>query len=49
MAAPIVSGIAALVRTKWSDKSQYSSRFIMGQIAATANRMLGKVEILPDP
>ena len=34
MAAPVVSGIAALARTKWSDKDLYSSRFIMGQIAA---------------
>ena len=35
MAAPIVSGVAALVRTKWSDKNSYSSRFIMGQIVST--------------
>ena len=34
MAAPIVSGIAALVRTAFPDKVTYSSRFIMGQIAA---------------
>jgi subtilisin family serine protease len=33
MAAPIVSGVAALLRTRWSDKDIYSSRFIMGQIA----------------
>jgi subtilisin family serine protease len=33
MAAPVVSGIAALARTKWTDKDVYSSRFIMGQIA----------------
>jgi hypothetical protein len=37
MAAPIVSGIAALARTKWWDKDIYSSRFIMGQIAANAS------------
>ncbi|MBI2954325.1 MAG: S8 family serine peptidase [Chloroflexi bacterium] len=37
MAAPVVSGIAALARTKWSDKDVYSSRFIMGQIAANAS------------
>jgi subtilisin family serine protease len=36
MAAPIVSGIAALVRTKFNDKNVYSSRFIMGQVAANA-------------
>lgn len=35
MAAPVVSGIAALARTRWSDKEVYSSRFIMGQIATT--------------
>ncbi|MDP6095040.1 MAG: S8 family serine peptidase, partial [Gammaproteobacteria bacterium] len=35
MAAPVVAGIAALARTKWPDKSVYSSRFIMGQAAAT--------------
>ncbi len=34
MATPIVSGIAALARTKWADKNVHSSRFIMGQIAA---------------
>jgi len=37
MAAPIVSGIAALVRTKFPDKNIYSSRFIMGQLAAQGN------------
>jgi hypothetical protein len=37
MAAPIVSGIAALARTRWSDKDVYSSRFIMGQIASNAS------------
>ena len=35
MAAPVVSGIAALVRTKFADKLVYSSRFVMGQVAAT--------------
>jgi len=35
MAAPVVSGIAALARTYWSDQQLYTSRFIMGQIAAT--------------
>jgi len=37
MAAPVVSGVAALARTKWPDKSKYSSRFIMGQIASTGD------------
>jgi len=27
MAAPVVAGIAALARTKWSNRTQYSSRF----------------------
>jgi len=43
MATPIVSGIAALARTKWSDKDVYSSRFIMGQIAANAAGGIGGV------
>lgn len=34
MATPVVSGIAALARSKWLDKDVYSSRFIMGQIAS---------------
>jgi|GEM_PF-1113597 len=42
MATPIVSGIAALLRSKFSDKSSYSSRFIMGQIAATGVAKQGK-------
>ncbi len=43
MATPIVSGIAALARTKWSDKDVYSSRFIMGQIAANTSGGIGGV------
>ena len=35
MAAPVAAGIAALARTKWPDKGTHSSRFIMGQVAAT--------------
>ena len=35
MAAPVVAGISALARTKWPDKTVYSSRFIMGQVGAT--------------
>ncbi len=34
MSTSVVSGIAALARTKWNDKNVYSSRFIMGQIAS---------------
>jgi alpha-tubulin suppressor-like RCC1 family protein/subtilisin family serine protease len=41
MAAPVVSGIAALVRSKFSDKNSYSTRFIMGQIAATGTPKQG--------
>ena len=37
MATPIVSGIAALLRTKFPDKALYSSRFLMGQLAAQGN------------
>ena len=35
MAAPVVAGMAALARTRWPDKTAYSSRFIMGQVGAT--------------
>ncbi|EHQ56736.1 subtilisin-like serine protease [gamma proteobacterium HIMB55] len=35
MAAPVAAGMAALVRTRFDDKSVYSSRFIMGQVAST--------------
>ena len=42
MAAPVVAGISALVRTKWPDKSVYSSRFIMGQLVATNGDPRGK-------
>ena len=35
MAAPVVAGTASLVRTRFEDKSVYSSRFIMGQLAST--------------
>jgi uncharacterized protein YjdB/subtilisin family serine protease len=41
MAAPVVAGIAALVRSKFEDKNSYSSRFIMGQIAATGTPKQG--------
>jgi len=41
MSAPIVSGIAALVRTKFPDKTNFSSRFIMGQIASTGPMLQG--------
>lgn len=37
MAAPVVSGIAALLRSYFSDKNVYSSRFLMGQIASNAD------------
>jgi subtilisin family serine protease len=35
MSAPVVSGIAALLRSYYSDPGVYSNRFIMGQIAGT--------------
>lgn len=35
MAAPIISASSALLRSFYSDKDVYSSRFIMGQIAGT--------------
>ncbi|OUS24580.1 hypothetical protein A9Q98_13565 [Thalassotalea sp. 42_200_T64] len=35
MAAPVVSGMAALLRSKFNDKTIHSSRFLMGQLGAT--------------
>jgi subtilisin family serine protease len=42
MAAPVVAGVAALVRTKFPEKNAYSSRFIMGQVASTGASKIGK-------
>ncbi|MFP5212285.1 MAG: S8 family serine peptidase [Acidobacteriota bacterium] len=39
MAAPVVSGIAALVRSHFTETGGYSSRFIMGQLVGTAPKL----------
>jgi len=52
MAAPVVSGIAALLRTRWTDKDVYSSRFIMGQLAVNAgpvSNALASLTVAPKP
>ncbi|HRJ41138.1 MAG TPA: S8 family serine peptidase [Caldilineaceae bacterium] len=52
MATPVVAGIAALARTRWADKNVYSSRFIMGQIAANASPVanaLAALTVAPRP
>lgn len=52
MAAPIASGIAVLARTRWPDKTTYSSRFIMGQVVATGGGVanaLNSVSTVPQP
>lgn len=36
MAAPVVSGIAALVRSVYNDRDIYPNKFVMGQIAAAS-------------
>lgn len=41
MAAPMVSAAAALLRSEYSDKSAYSSRFIMGQLVSSADAYSG--------
>lgn len=38
MAAPIVSGIAAVLRSVYSDPDMYPTKFIYGQIASTSER-----------
>ena len=48
MAAPVVSGIAALLRTKFADKSLYSSRFIMGQLAVGRGGVIDASRSLTD-
>ncbi len=37
MACPMVAAAAALIRSKYSDRSTYSSRFIMGQLASATD------------
>ena len=46
MSAPVVSGLAALVRTRFSDRSIYSSRFVMGQVASTGPVLQAKTPCL---
>lgn len=42
MAAPNVSAAASILRSKYTDKSKYSSRYIMGQLcSATSSRAYG--------
>ena len=48
MAAPVVSGIAALLRTKFADKGLYSSRFIMGQLAVGRGGVIDAARNLTD-
>jgi len=40
MAAPIISGIAALLKSYYDDPSSHSSRFITGQIVGTADNFI---------
>ena len=53
MAAPYVSAVAALLRAKYNDKSEFSTRFIMGQIVGTADMaqmcLFGSFPISVDP
>ncbi len=44
MAAPLVSAAAALIRSKFSDKQAFSSRFIMGQLASATDKSLTYVD-----
>ncbi|MBQ6823652.1 MAG: S8 family serine peptidase [Clostridia bacterium] len=44
MASPVVAATAALVRSKYPDKSLYSSRFIMGQLASATEDTLTYVD-----
>lgn len=46
MAAPMVSAAAAILRTQYFDKSLYSSRFIMGQLASATGDTVTYVDML---
>ena len=48
MATPVVSGIAALLRTKFADTDLYSSRFIMGQLAVGRGAVIDAERTLTD-
>lgn len=41
MAAPIISAMAAMLRTVYSDRDQYPNKFIMGQIISTSTTTAG--------
>ncbi|MCY2952927.1 MAG: S8 family serine peptidase [Planctomycetota bacterium] len=49
MATPVVSGIAALLRSYYSDRAMYSSRYIMGQIQSTTSGFKGNKPKEPAP
>ena len=48
MAAPIVSAAAAIIRSKNTDKNQYSSRYIMGQLVNATESKVNYVGSLGD-
>ncbi len=43
MAAPAVSAAAAILRSRYTDKNQYTSRFIMGQLVSASDSSTLKV------
>lgn len=49
MSAPVVSGMACLLRSYFSDKDMYSSRFIMGQIATQGPDAYAGLTQVPQP
>ncbi len=49
MAAPIVSGMAALARSYFTNKDVYSSRFIMGQIVSNGADAYKALAVYPKP
>ena len=49
MAAPVVSALAAVIRSKYTDKDTYSSRFIMGQLINIQEEEDGPVQEVPTP
>ena len=49
MSAPVVSGIAGLIRTQYPNKNTHPSRFIMGQLAVSGANALVAVNTTPQP
>lgn len=46
MASPVVAGVAALLRSYYSDRNTYSTKFIAAQIVGTGNKKIGSYRVV---